>query len=161
MLLRTFGVQFHPGQVESARRCIRSDLPRTKSFRTPAAQLSEGHAVCHPSRDVAHTWPGIVQTGVKLLRQQWNEIAWVKTVTDLVAVAVETDVTKRCARSIGIDPVAEDSLLRLAELACARGQFNANSQAFVDLERPERRASVRPCSCRCLWYCRRRSRHRF
>src|SRR5438105_14316807 len=89
-----------------------------ETFRAPRAQLRERHRVgCTPA-EVNHF--RLFRCAVcELLFEQRQEVARMKTIAGLMAGAIEPDVTQRSPPQIGIDPIGENSLLGMAELAGA------------------------------------------
>ena len=113
-------VEYHPRQIERARRRIGADRVRAEFGVTPRGELTQRHRGAGAAGDVSET----IRRGEfgrgELLDEQRHEIARVEAIADLVAVAAETDVLERAVAQVRVEPVGENALVGAAELAGAR-----------------------------------------
>ena len=126
------GIKDHPWDIEWAGLALGLDGMRAEVLGAPAAKLGEGHGIIHSPGEVLHAWNragGISH----LADEEGNDIARMEAIADLVPGAVEADVFERAAAGPGVDPVAEDALVGLAELAGA-GEDSAAIDANGEIE---------------------------
>ena len=113
-------VEDDPGDVERARRRVRGDGMGAEALVAPVGQLPERHRRVHAAAEVHHPVRRRDLRGRKLRGEQRREVLRVEAVAHLVAGAAESDVLEGPPAQVAVDPVAEDALVRPAELAGAR-----------------------------------------
>src|SRR5689334_3808031 len=84
----------------------------------PGAELFQRSALAHAAADIQES-RGFPVRLLDLFGDKRDKVASVEAITDLKAGAFEADVLERSARAPGMNPKGENSLINLAELACA------------------------------------------
>src|SRR5262245_10262892 len=87
---RPRGIEHHPWNVKRARIRVGSNFPWTKTLRAPCAQLRQGHAVYHAAAKITDSI--LVRWRIHLLTQNRHQIARMQAITNLMTLAIESDV---------------------------------------------------------------------
>src|SRR5579862_16773 len=97
---------------------------RTEARIAPGIELRQGHRIFRAASRSVDALAGRTLR-LHLSVQQSGQVAGVKTIPDLLAGAIEADITQRAAPQMRVDPVCKDPLVRCAELTGARQNATA------------------------------------